>query len=133
MLESCLPCWGGGGAVRVMAIAGISVDEPRLLVETAKSEATQAVLRVVDESLERSAKAREERAKAEAERRREEEARERVEQAEKAERRDAERLRDRVERRAEEIARREADRRAEIESRTSPLYQAPGSRLNVAA
>lgn len=123
----------GGGTPRVVAIGGVEVSEPRLLVAAAKSQATQAVLRVVDESLERSAKAREERERAEAELRREEAARQRVEQAEHAERRDAERMRDRVERQADEIARRTAEQRAEGERRSSPLYQAPGSRLDVLA
>lgn len=123
----------GAGTPRVGAIAGVDPNTPSLLVEAAKSQATQAVLKVVDESLERSAKAREERERAEAERRREEAARERVERAEKSERRDAERLRDRVERQADEIALRAAERKAENEERSSPLYQAPGSRVDIAA
>jgi hypothetical protein len=106
------------------ASAGAGVSNPRLLVETAKSEATQAVLDVVDESLDRSAKALEEREKRDAEERREQEARERVEQAETAEARDAERMRDRVERQAEDIARHDAQQRAQTEEKTSPLYRA---------
>jgi translation initiation factor IF-2 len=123
------PAW----ARAACASGSCGASEPRLIVETAKSAATQAVLRVVDESIERAAKAREERERAEAERRREEEARQRVEHAEEAERRDAERMRDRVERQADEIARNEAQKRAEVRGEQAALYIAPGSRLDVAA
>jgi hypothetical protein len=131
--KSSLIPGGGGGTPRVVAIGGVNVENPSLLVEAAKSQATQEVLRVVDKSLESAAKAREEREHAEAERRREEQARQRVEHAEKTERRDAERLRDRVERQADEIGQRAAEREAQNEERSIPLYQAPGSRLDLAA
>lgn len=131
--KSSLVQMSGAGTPRVGAIGAVNVENPSLLVEAAKSQATHAVLRVVDESIERSKEANKEREQAESERRREEEARNRLEHAERAERRDAERMRDRVERQGDEIARRESERRAVTEERSSPLYQAPGSRVDLAA
>lgn len=96
-------------------------QSPALVTAVAQNEATQKMLHVVDESLRRSAEAREQREKLEAERREKEERDNRIEDAKKQEEESACRLAERNDRVAQDIAAREAARKALAQGNTWPL------------
>jgi hypothetical protein len=92
-----------------------------LVTAVAQQEANQKMLQVVDESLRRSAEAREQREKLETERREKEERDNRIEDAKRQEEESARKLAERNERVAEDIAAREAARRAIAQGKIWPL------------
>ncbi len=92
-----------------------------LVTAVAQQEATQKMLHVVDESLRRSAEAREQREKLEAQQREKEERDNRIEDAKRQEAESARKLAERNEQVAEDIAVREAARRAIAEGKVWPL------------
>lgn len=101
---------------------GAAVTPPIALVAVvAQHQATEKMLHVVDESLRRSAEAREERERLEAERRDKEERDNRVEDAKRLEQESARKLAERNERVAEDIAAREAANQAIAQGNMWPL------------
>jgi hypothetical protein len=92
-----------------------------LVTAVAKAQATDKMLHVVDEALRRSAEAREERERLEADQRQKEERDNRIEEAKRVEEESARRLAERNERVAEDIATREAARRALAAGNVWPL------------
>lgn len=92
-----------------------------LVAAVAQSQATEKMLHVVDESMRRSAEAREERERLETERRAKEERDNRVEEAKRQEAESARRLAERNERVAEDIAAREQAQRAMAQGNAWPL------------
>lgn len=117
-------------------VAALSSSEARLLVTVAKAQNSEALGRVIDDSLEASARIRRQREAEDAERRAEEARQARIDEIERRERAEAEALAEEARRANEEgIRRSEEDkaRLAQIQSEPPPPPRDPLNPLDLSA
>lgn len=114
-------------------VPAVSVSEVKLLVATAKARNAEVVGQVVDESIEASARARQQREADEAERRAEEARQARLDEIERREREEAEAVSAEKRRVAAEIAARAEEDKARLAETATPTLLDGAGRLDASA